>query len=102
MAAEAPAQLGGPAEWGVCVSQRGGNWRPARRRPRPPNPAPRALSPSLAAPPAPLRVHAAMARAPTLALLLLGQLLARTEAQVSTGRRRAGLAPAAWGGGPGL
>lgn len=100
MAARKPLPtLVGPAEWGVCVQPEGREL--ATCPPPAPPPKPGAPEP-LAAPPAPLTARAAMAGAPTLALLLLGQLLAGTEAQVSTGRRRAGLAPADWGGGPGL
>lgn len=73
----------GPAEWGACV-------RPAGRElassplPAPPT-EPRAELDTAAG--AAQRASAAMAGAPTLALLLLGQLLAvtMTEAQVSMG-----------------
>lgn len=83
-----------PLNGGFVCSQRGGNWRPAHHLPRPPNGSPRAPGRASSA------THSApaMAGAPALALLLLGpllagQLLPGTEAQVSTGRRRAGLAP---------
>ena len=72
---------------GLCEGRRGGNWRLAGPPPAPPaEPSSRPLPPPASSSQS---ASAAMAGAPTLALLLLGQLLAATvtltEAQVSVG-----------------
>lgn len=101
--AEAPARPGGPPLNGglVCSRQRrrGGNWRPAQRPPRPPSPEPQPRATSNTQ-----SESAAMAGAPTLALLLLGQLLAvtvMTKAQVSTGPQASWARTGGWRAGAG-